>query len=89
MAVEFKTESLNKTVTQGAKKTEAEYASLRRQQYPLKLKFRVGGTAFAKGGKTADRSGVAKPKRASMKHNHVPKIMVVDGRTGKKRMVNA
>src|SRR4051794_28904433 len=78
---------LDCTISAG-KVRELDYAMLCQQQYRLKARYRPGGKVYGKGGKTNDRSGQARHKVPAKNHVQGPqKTMIVDGLTGKKKMV--
>lgn len=54
----------------------------------LKLKYR-NGASYKTQKSSSSRSGKAKHGKKAGKINHVPMVMVVDGRTGHRRMVRA
>lgn len=86
---EFK-KKLDITVREGANAREIEYSLCRRNPWgKLKLRYRTG-KVYAKGGSGSENKGVSKTKNSSNKGNVArPRVLKVDGRTGKKVMVDA
>lgn len=77
--------------TAGAGKArEIEYSELNSQQCKLKKKYRHGGNEYSKGGAGSSTSGNNTKKapqgKRPEKTNGAPRVMVVNGGRGTKRM---
>jgi hypothetical protein len=86
--IEFK-KKLDITVREGANAREIEYSLAKRNPWgKLKRRYRTG-KVYAKGGSGSENKGVSKTRDARNKGVITnPRVLKVDGRTGKKVMVD-
>jgi hypothetical protein len=89
MMKEFNVKSLDIPARAGANGKEIEYSEMGRNPWgKLKLKYRIG-KVYGKGGTGSGNSGKARNKDARNKgHVAKPRVMKVNGKTGKKVMVD-
>lgn len=88
MESKYDTKKLNCTTTEHAREKEAEYHQANLGA-PLRGKYKRGGKEYAKGGPSSINTGKANRKsgHGTTKLVTVTHARVVDGRTGKARMV--